>query len=81
MTKYAGPHRNHNKEFTDRQLEILPYIAQGKSDREISKILGVRHSTIYQHVEKMMDVVKCAERADLEVFCREVVEDASSDAS
>ncbi|OLD63807.1 MAG: hypothetical protein AUF65_01485 [Chloroflexi bacterium 13_1_20CM_50_12] len=76
-----GAWRVANKTFNDKHRELFPYLAQGKGDREIADILGVAHSTIYQRVNRMIDIIKCAERADLEQFCREVLEDASSDAS
>lgn len=73
--------RNNNKTFTDKHREMFPYLAQGKTTSEIATTLGVKPPTISQRIERMMDIIKCADRFELEAFCREVLEDASSDAS
>ena len=38
--------------LTDRQRECVIWAARGKSDWEISKILGVSHETVIQHVKQ-----------------------------
>jgi DNA-binding CsgD family transcriptional regulator len=70
-----GAWRAANKTFSDKHKELFSYLAEGKSDRDIADILGIRASTVYQRTERMMDIIKCAGRADLEAFCREVLEE------
>lgn len=38
--------------LTDRQRECVMWAARGKSDWEISKILGVSHETVIQHLKQ-----------------------------
>lgn len=37
--------------LTDRQRECILWVARGKSDWEISRILGVQHETVVQHLK------------------------------
>lgn len=37
--------------LTERQCECLTWAARGKSDREIARILGVRHETVVEHLK------------------------------
>jgi DNA-binding CsgD family transcriptional regulator len=68
-----GAWRNNNKTFSDKHREIFPYLADGKTDREIADILKIKPSTVYQRIERMMDIIRCTGRADLEQFCKEVL--------
>lgn len=69
-----------NKTFSDKHRELFPYLAQNKTDREIAAALGIRTSTVYQRIEKMMDVIKCAGRADLEEYCKQQIEQETQEA-
>ena len=71
-----GAWRVANKTFSDKHRELFPYLAQNKTDREIADELGISASNVHNRIERMMDIIKCADRADLEAFCREVIEDA-----
>ena len=70
-----GAWRVANKTFSDKHRELFPYLAQGMNNIDIATALGVSASTVYQRTERMMDIIKCAGRADLEAFCREVLEE------
>jgi LuxR family quorum-sensing system transcriptional regulator CciR len=41
--------------MTPRQRECLVWVARGKSDWEISRILGVSHETVVQHLKQARD--------------------------
>ena len=43
------------KELSPRQKEILEYIAQGKSDAEISNFLHIEKTTVRSHLEVICD--------------------------
>jgi DNA-binding CsgD family transcriptional regulator len=48
--------RNHNKDdvrLTDREVECLQWIAAGKSDWQIGKILNISQKTVNYHVENV----------------------------
>ncbi len=42
---------NSGKSLTPRQMDCLILVAQGKSDWDISKILGISDQTVHQHIE------------------------------
>ena len=66
-----GGWRMSNKTFTDKHRELFPHLAEGKSDREIANILGVSISTVYQRIERMMDIIKCTDRTELVEYCKQ----------
>jgi DNA-binding CsgD family transcriptional regulator len=41
--------------LTTRESEVLRWIAKGKRDREIGKILNISSRTIQKHVEHILD--------------------------
>jgi DNA-binding CsgD family transcriptional regulator len=38
--------------LTGRELECLRWVLNGKSDTDISKILGISHTTVHFHIER-----------------------------
>jgi DNA-binding CsgD family transcriptional regulator len=40
-------------DVTARQLEILAWVAEGKSANDIGDILGISHRTVEHHLEKV----------------------------
>jgi DNA-binding CsgD family transcriptional regulator len=40
-------------DITERQLEILAWVAKGKSATDIGLILGISHRTVEHHLEKV----------------------------
>ena len=42
-----------NKNFTERELEVLEYLMLGKTNKEISEILMITHHTVKAHVESI----------------------------
>ena len=53
--------------LTSRQLECLRLVATGKSDREISSILGIKEDTVHKHVEAAKQRFMVATRIELVV--------------
>jgi len=51
--------------LTLREREILQLIAEGKSTKEIGKLLGVSFNTVESHRTRIMDKLKIHERAGL----------------
>ena len=54
--------------LTPRELEILRYVAQGKSHREIAEAAGVRPKTVDNHVSNIMNKLKIHDRVELALF-------------
>jgi LuxR family quorum-sensing system transcriptional regulator CciR len=53
--------------LTDRQRECLLWVARGKSDWEISRILGIEHETVVRHLKQARERYGVAKRTMLAV--------------
>ncbi len=40
--------------LTGREAEVLRWIREGKTDREVAEILGISHRTVQKHVERLL---------------------------
>lgn len=54
--------------LTTRELEILRYVAQGLSHREIAEAAGVRPKTVDNHVSNIMNKLRIHDRVELALF-------------
>ena len=68
------PHNNERAKFTDRELEILRYVAEGLSAKEIANRIHISHRTVEAHrlslIKKMgaknaIELVRLAEACGL----------------
>jgi DNA-binding CsgD family transcriptional regulator len=59
-------------QFTSREIEILKWIASGKSDWQIGQILKISDKTVNFHVENMKR--KCGVATRIQVVVRAVHE-------
>ena len=53
--------------LTERQRECILWVARGKSDWEISRILGIQHETIVRHLKQARERYGVAKRTMLAV--------------
>jgi LuxR family quorum-sensing system transcriptional regulator CciR len=53
--------------LTDRQRECILWVARGKSDWEISRILGIEHETVVRHLKLARERYGVAKRTMLAV--------------
>ena len=53
--------------LTDRQRECILWVARGKSDWEISRIIGVQHETVVRHLKQARERYGVAKRTMLTV--------------
>lgn len=53
--------------LTDRQRECIVWVARGKSDWEISRILGIQHETVVRHLKLARERYGVAKRTMLAV--------------
>lgn len=44
-----------NKNFTERELEVLEYLMLGKTNKEIAEILMITHHTVKAHVASIIN--------------------------
>ena len=42
-------------ELTDREREVLEHLAEGKSNKQIAKVLGIANGTVKVHVAKILE--------------------------
>jgi len=50
-----GDQESHRCRLTDRQRDCVLWAARGKTDWEISRILGISHETVIQHLKEARD--------------------------
>jgi transcriptional regulator EpsA len=63
-TKQEGSSQISTKEIlTAREIEILVWVEQGKSNNEIAQILGISHLTVKNHVQKILRKLNVQNRA------------------
>jgi DNA-binding NarL/FixJ family response regulator len=60
----AGPTLPADLGFTERQLEVLALMMQGKSNKAISRILDVAEPTVKHHVTAILKALKVANRTE-----------------
>jgi DNA-binding CsgD family transcriptional regulator len=60
----ANPGRSHAAALTRRELEILQWMGKGKSNREISALLGISAITLKSHVSKLYRKLDAQNRAE-----------------
>ncbi len=48
--------------LTRREREVLPYLAGGKSNEEIGRILGISGRTVEEHVAAILKKTGCENR-------------------
>jgi DNA-binding NarL/FixJ family response regulator len=59
-----------NRTFTEKHKEMMPYLAQGKSSRDIAQILNISMSCAISRIEKMMNIAGCLTREELIGYIR-----------
>lgn len=68
--RLSGPRTvpRHTVPMTDRQRDCVLWAARGKTDWEISRILGVSHDTVIQHLKHARERYGVQKRAHLAVM-------------
>lgn len=55
-------------DFTDRELEVLRYVAAGYSDKEIAQILVMGYGTVRVHLNNLLLKTGCSSRTELAIL-------------
>jgi len=55
--------------LTPLQIDVIYWIAQGKTDREIGQILGISPKTVNYHVERLKQRMGVSTRIQLVIAC------------
>lgn len=56
--------RQSRSTLTVRQLEVLDHIADGRTDKEIARLLGLSPRTVEMHVGRLLSTLGCSNRAE-----------------
>ena len=69
----GAPHgrESGNRALTERELEILGYIAQGMSNKGIAKALDISHDTVKLHVRHILSKLNVSSRVEAAVYAVE----------
>ena len=60
--------REEGRALTERELEILGYIAQGMSNKGIAKALDISHDTVKLHVRHILSKLNLTSRVEAAVY-------------
>lgn len=55
-------------DFTNRELEVLRYVAAGYSDKEIAQLLVISYGTVRAHLNNLLQKTACASRTELAIL-------------
>lgn len=58
-------------QLTEREREVLDYIARGKNNLDIAKSLGLNQKTIRNHVSNILNKLHASDRAQAIIMARE----------
>jgi two-component system nitrate/nitrite response regulator NarL len=62
---------DHMKQLTEREREILRYLASGKSNKAIAQALAISHDTVKLHVRHILSKLGLTSRVEAAVFAVE----------
>ena len=54
--------------LSERELDVLRQIAQGRSNKEISAVLGISEKTVKTHVSNILDKLHLADRTQAAIY-------------
>lgn len=64
-TDPSAPGNEEQTQLTDRQLEILTMVAEGKTYKEVADIIGLKERTIKYHMGKMLEYLQLENRSQV----------------
>jgi RNA polymerase sigma factor (sigma-70 family) len=53
--------------LTEREREVLRYVAQGASNQEIAEALDISVNTVARHVSSLLEKLGCASRVEVAI--------------
>ncbi len=58
------------KTLTERECEVIKYVAQGLTNKEIAEILTVTHHTVKAHIASIIRKLDARNRVDIAKFAQ-----------
>ena len=68
FTQHSNKDKNSIDTLTDREKEVLRYIAQGLSNQNISDKMVVSKATVHTHVSNILSKLQLANRTQAALF-------------
>jgi len=72
VEKATGPYmvdpNEHFVPLSTREMEILQFVTQGKSNKEIAQILGISHQTVKNHMTSILKKLDVRDRTQAAVY-------------
>ena len=59
-----------SKPLTERENEVVKYVAQGMTNKEIAEILMVTHHTVKAHIASIIRKLGARKRVDVAIFAQ-----------
>lgn len=59
-----------SKPLTERENEVVKYVAQGMTNKEIAEILMVTHHTVKAHIASIIRKLGARNRVDVAIFAQ-----------
>jgi len=72
----SGPAAPGREDLTAREREVLSLLAEGASNREIARSLGLSLKTVQNHVSRILDKLQAADRTQAVLRARGILPDA-----
>jgi DNA-binding NarL/FixJ family response regulator len=70
MIKHSGRHKKVCNTLSDKQKELLPYLAQGLLVPEIAKVMQISLSSAYSRANYIKDIVGCITHEELVEYAK-----------
>lgn len=65
--------RNMKKDLTEREQEVLQYVMQGLTNKEIADILMITHHTVKAHVAAILRKLGVRNRLDAAMLAKDKI--------
>ncbi|QJQ31289.1 response regulator transcription factor [Sphingomonas lacunae] len=62
------PSPSHIDSLTERELEVLDLVSEGKTNKEIARVLGISPATVKAHVERIISKLSVSDRTQAAVL-------------
>jgi DNA-binding NarL/FixJ family response regulator len=71
ITSVGGRTAADDHDLTDREREVLSLIAEGSSNAQIARALGLSLKTVQNYVSRILDKLQLADRTQAALFARD----------
>jgi DNA-binding NarL/FixJ family response regulator len=71
---HASPplcHEPYEQRFSDRELEILKLLGQGKTNQDIAQILHLAHGTVKNHISRILSELVVSDRTQAALWAKQ----------